>query len=201
MGLARAAAARTLADWAEPQQPPHTPSAEPQPNQPVPPQADHQPASHANPAPNRPAGRPATPAPAKPTDPAVLFTRLAAVVRDCIALEARIAAGATPRAPKPQQPPPEAHADSRREPLLEAFRFVTAKIPNRAATLRDITARLDEELASDPDQAYGSADFLACICEDFGIAIDYTKLPDEYLFHPIDPPYADYDDPRATSPP
>ncbi len=195
MGLARAAAARTIADWAEPEQ-----SQSPQPTAP---HADREPAPPPNPAAarSRPARHPATPASAKPTDPAVLFTRLAAVVRDCIALEARLAAGATPRAPNASSRPPEAHADSRREPLLEAFRFVTAKIPNRAATLRDITARLDEELASDPDQAYGSADFLATICEDFGIEIDYTKLPDEYLFYPIDPPYADYGDPRATSPP
>ncbi len=192
MDLARAAAARTLADWSEPQQPP---TAEPE--------LVHPPAPPANPTRSANTTRSSTTrATTKPTDPAVLFTRLAAVVRDCIALEARLAAGGSPRAPNRR---PESHAcsDSRREPLLEAFRFVTANIPGRAATMRDITARLDEELAADPDQAYGSADFLACICEDFGIEIDYTKLPDEYLFYPIDPPYDDDDasDPRATSPP
>ncbi len=204
MGLARAAAARTLTDWAEPEQPSLTQPAEPQ--------ADREPAeSHANPAPApRPlASRPSTPSSAKPADPAVLFTRLAAIVRDCIALEARLAASAagtsntanTSRAPM-RQPP-----DPRRAKLQEGLRLVTTGHPDRAALLRETTARADEHLAADPDQTIEIPDLLINICEDLGIDIDFTKRPDEFLFTTYDPPdyNDDFDDvapdPRATSPP
>jgi hypothetical protein len=76
MQLARAAAARTLADWAAPEP---------------------------SPAPHRPA--PA--ASYKPTDPAILFTRFAAVARACVA--SRPASPPAPRppnaAPTPAAPP------------------------------------------------------------------------------------------------
>ena len=58
MGLARGAAARTLADWAEPEQPSRNPSAEPPFTQPAEPQAEREAAPHANPAPRLAAGRP-----------------------------------------------------------------------------------------------------------------------------------------------
>src|ERR1700733_5574380 len=91
MQLARAAAARTPSDPAT-----------------VP---------HANPAPRRAAANVARWYTYKPTDPAVLFTRLAATVRDCVALEARLAAGpgGTSRAVTLQL-----RADPRRAPVREA---------------------------------------------------------------------------------
>ncbi len=194
MGLARAAAARTLADWAEPEQPP---PAEPQINESAEPQLNETAVPHTNPAPSRKASRPA--ASAKPTDPALLFTRLAAIVRDCIALESRLAAsaagtanhGGTSRAPP----------DPRRPKLQEALRLVTTNLPDRAALLRETTTRADEHLAADPDQTIEIPDLLINICEDLGIEINFKTLPDEFLFTTYNPIDFDDSDPRATSPP
>ncbi len=198
MGLARAAAARTLADWAEPEQPPRNPPAEPPFTQPAEPQAEREAAPHANPAPRLAASRLSARSSPKPTDPAVLFTRLAAVVRDCIALEARLAAGTAGTSRAPVRP-----ADPRRAKLQEALRLVTTNHPDRAALLRETTYRADEHLAADPDQTIEIPDLLINICEDLGIEIDFTKLPDEFLFTTYDP--VDFDDsapdPRAHSPP
>ncbi len=206
MDLARAAAARTLADWAEPPEQQEDPqisqTAEPPLIQPAEPQANCEAAPHANPA------RSLSARSAKPTDPALLFTRLAAIVRDCIALESRLAASAagifsaagtsnTSRAPT-RQPP-----DPRRPKLQEALRLVTTGLPDRAALLRETTARADEHLAADPDQTIEIPDLLINICEELGIEINFKTLPDEFLFTTYDP--VDFDDsapdPRATSPP
>ncbi len=204
MGMARAAAARALADWAEPEQPPPADqqlneSAEPL-TQPAEPHAAHEPAPHTDTVRSLQASRPATSA--KPTDPALLFTRLAAIVRDCIALEARLAASAagtsnTSRAPL-RQPP-----DPRRPKLQEALRLVTTGLPDRAALLRETTARADEHLAADPDQTIEIPDLLINICEELGIEINFKTLPDEFLFTNNDPIDVDAPapDPRATSPP
>jgi len=76
MQLARAAAARALTESAEPQQSPAT--AEPESMQPAEPQLPQLP--QPLPAPRRAASRSTTTHAPKPTDPATLFTRLAAVV-------------------------------------------------------------------------------------------------------------------------
>jgi hypothetical protein len=165
MQLARAAAARTLADWAEPEAPATAPP-----------------------------GAAGTASP-KQTDPAILFTRFAAVVRDCVALEARIAAGA---APTPRAASLVLRADPRRAPLREAFRHATIKHPDHADLLRATTTRLDEHLAADTEQTTAPPHLFATICTELGIAIDLATLPDEYLnalYEATNP------DPRATSPP
>jgi hypothetical protein len=183
MQLARAAAARTFADWAEP---------EPLPTEPADPPADRAPAPH--PAPRRPASA----ASHKSTDPAVLFTRLAATVRDCIALESRLAAGVTSA-----QTTFTLRADPRRALLREAFGIVTKNHPDRAALQREATTRLDERLANDPDQTLQPARFLIEICEDLGIPLDIGKLADKFLFTPkkTAPTGNQAPNPRATSPP
>ena len=139
----------------------------------------------------------------KQIDPAVLFTRLAAVVRDCIALEARLTAGtgATARAITLQL-----RADPRRAPVREAFRDAIKNHPDRAELSRETTTRLDEQLAADPDQTIGLGNLLFDICNELGIEVDLATVPDEFLTSysdPTDPgeavtnaPY-----PRATSPP
>jgi hypothetical protein len=191
MQLARAAAARTLADWAEPEA---SPEAEPH----VTPAAAAPPADRETapaPTPRRPAAYAA-----KPTDPAVLFTRLAAVVRDCIALEARLAgAPAAPPAVRARL----LRADPRRAPLFEVFRRTVENHPDRAALTREITACIDEHLEADPDRTLAPADLLDAICTEFGIEIDFAKLPDEYLFGADDMTEVDDDDlePCATYPP
>jgi hypothetical protein len=201
MQLARAAAARTLTNWAEPEQPPAAQT------QSIPMSATHsdpEAAPQSNPAPTRGTTGHATPtASYKPTDPAVLFTRLAAVVRDCVALEARLTAGtgATTRAVSLQL-----RADPRRAPVREAFRQAIENHPDRAELLRETTTRLDEQLANDPDQTIGLGNLLFDICNELGIEVDLATVPDEFLTsysEPTDPdeavtnaPY-----PRATSPP
>ena len=192
MTLARAAAARALTDWAEPEAPP---TAEPEP---LSEQAAEAPITQ--PAPTKPR-RTATASAASPkqADPAVLFTRLAAVVRACIALESRIAAGA-PEAPSATTFRP---ADPRLELLREGFGIVIKNHPDRAKLMREATTRLDEKLATDPDHALQPARFLIAVCEDLGIELDLGKLADKYLFKPKKPaPHSTRAPvPQATYPP
>jgi hypothetical protein len=196
MQLARAAAARTLTNWGEPEQPPA-----PEPS-PIP---AAEPPSHPETAP--PHNRALTPhraaASYKPIDPAVLFTRFAAVVRDCIALEVRLtaSAGPTPRAATLQL-----RADPRRAPLREAFRQAIEKHPDRADLQRETTTRVDERLTADPDQTVGLGTLFFNLCDELGIEVDLAIVPDEFLTSysetttpneaVTNPP-----DPRATSPP
>jgi hypothetical protein len=187
MELARLAAARTLASWAEPEEPPQI-AAAPCTKTPAPP-PDHE------------ALPPATPARIschRPTDPALLFTRLAATVRDCIALEARLAAAAAGTRNIFMR-----RSDPRRAPLRQALCLATQNHPGHAELRHEATTLLDAELAADPDQTIDPADLLAAICDDLGITIDFAALPDEYLFASTGTPNQDKDtpDPRATSPP
>jgi hypothetical protein len=185
MQLARLAAARALADWAAPENqsataaPPSIPTAEPHPDRKTAPPED-----------------PARPSSQRPTDPALIFTRLAATVRDCIALESRLAAAHT-------RGPLMLRADPRRAPLREVLHRATENHPGRAELRRETTSLLDDQLAADPDQIIPPADLLAAICDELGIAIDFATLPDDYLFafSETTNPAKDAPDPRATSPP
>jgi hypothetical protein len=208
MQLARAAATRTLADWAEPEapqavEPLEPPATEPSLTEPAQPLADRETAPHATPTPRRPAVPAASTASYKPTDPAVLFTRLAAVVRDCIALESRLATGAAeaPRASTPRASTPR--ADPRRALLREAFGLVTKNHPDRAQLNREANTRLDEHLEADPEQTIEIGYVLIDICEELGIELDLAKIPNKYLFRPdaMVNQGKDAPDPRATSPP
>jgi len=197
MQLARAAAARALADWADPGQtettePPSTPEAAPHPTE--------APAGH--PTPRRPTAAPRVASP-RPADPALLFTRLAGVVRDCITLATRL--GAAPAAPsgapaRAQPLPP----DPRRPLLAEILTRATATHPDRAALNRGIATRLEEHLEDDPGQTRHPTEILDAICAEFHIEPDWAKLPDTYLnalCEGLEDPAADDEDPRATSPP
>jgi hypothetical protein len=178
MQVARAAAARTLADLAEREAAPPAP----------------EPAAQAQ----EPATRPPRPAAAKPTDPGLLFVRVTKVVRDCVALEAKLAAGT--------QTTTSLHRrDPRRATLQDAFRLVTKHHPDRIDLIRAATARLDEELAADPNQTADVPELLFAIADELGIDIDLATLPDEFLgFTPKAHHKVEDDDapaPRATSPP
>jgi hypothetical protein len=201
MQLARAAAARTLTNWAKPEQPP---ASAPQSIPTAAPQSDPETAPQSNPAPTRhAAGHPTSTASYKQIDPAVLFTRFAAVVRDCIALETRLTAGAGPTS---RAVTLQLRADPRRAPAREAFDQAIKNHPDRAILLRETTSRLDEELTADADQTLGAGNFFFAICHELGIEIDLAILPDELLLSYVDTtaraeaetnvPY-----PRATSPP
>jgi hypothetical protein len=200
MQLARAAAARTLTNWAEPE---HPPASEPPSTPAVELQSDPATAPHPGPAPRRATAQIAGVSSYKPTDPAVLFTRLAAVVRDCIALEARLTAGARPIT---RAPCPRFCADPRRVALRDAFDRAIENDPDRADLLRKTATHLDEELAADADQAIVPGHLFVTLCHELGIELDLATLPDNYLTAHIETttpneavPRAPY--PRATSPP
>jgi hypothetical protein len=210
MQLARAAAARALADLAEPdpspapqtaaQPAPHRiPAADPFPAE-IEPRAKSETASSAAAA-RRAAFDVPRPGTAKRIDPATLFTRLAAIVRDCIALEARLAG--TAAAQTAATPALPCRPDRRRDHLREAFRFVTSSRPDRATLVPALDQRLDDALAADPGRTIDLAELMDEICAEFGIELDYASLPDKYLFVPADLEIGAEDDfdPRATSPP
>ncbi len=157
MELARDAAARARTAMAEPETP--APTAE-------------------RPIEVPPAARPARPAAArKPPDPALVFVRLAKVVRDCMLLEAKLAAG-MPATPADTSERP---ADPRHAILQDAFGHVTRHHPDRAALIRETSARLADHLAADPEQTIEIAELLYKICGELGIAIDLVTLPNKYL--------------------
>jgi hypothetical protein len=180
MDLARAAAAKARAEWADPEHPP----TEDEPPEP----AAEPPSRPAQASPPRAA---AIRAPAaKPTDSATIFTRLTATVLACITLEARLAAGLTPTR---RDTSPALRADPRRAPLRDIFRRITELHPDRAELVRETTARIDEDLEADPDQTNDLPTIFFTICEAFGIEVDLAILPDSILG--LAP------DPCATSPP
>jgi hypothetical protein len=183
MDLARAAAAKTLADWAKPEEPP---AAAP------PPEPERAAPTLLAAKPPRAPGTSLRAATAKPADMATIFTRLAATVRDCVAMEARLAAGLIPTS---RGTSPALRADPRRASLQNIFRRITDHHPDRAELIRDTTARIDEDLAADPDRTIDLPELFFKICEDFAIEVDLATLPDQFLGLAEDP------DPRATSPP
>jgi hypothetical protein len=131
----------------------------------------------------------------KSIDPALLFTRVAATVRDCIALEARLAAGLIQPAGSAAPPGARHPQDPRRAFLDEALAFITKTHPDRAALRREAAARADAALAADPDQKLDLHLLLFTLCDELAIEVDFAHLPDEYLGPPI------IIDPHATSPP
>jgi len=200
MQLARATAARALADLAVPEAPEQQPEA---------PQSERQAAEPPPEAalavtPRRTAARPTTTS-RTPTDPGQAFIRLAAAVCELTALEAGLAARRGTSSPAPR-------ADPRREPLLKAFREVTEHAENRAILRYEFAFRLDNELTADPEQILGLPELFIPLCEALEIELDYAKLSDEIIGmgpatgangeilgddpHRIQPPNT-----RATSPP
>ncbi len=207
MQLARAAAAQALARLAEPEAPAaEEREAEPPPDPPEKPPSERP----ANAAPATPRGatfRALTSL--KPIDPALLYIRLTTAICSCIALQTRLAQN-----PANQQTTldPAIRADPRRIPIREGFRIVLYRNPDYTPLIRETSARLDEELATDPERTRTISELLTAICEDLGIEIDYSKLPNEYLSvqpeditqEEIDTPIFDWEralQPRATSPP
>ena len=182
MQLARATAAKALADLAAPEQPEDEPE----------PLAAEAPSEAALATPPRRIST--TPAGARKTDPVTSFIRLATAVCEIIALEAGLAAG--PAASRPGLVSPALRADPRREPLLKAFREVTEHKQDRSAARYEFARLLDEELTADPDQILGYPEIFYPICMSLGIELDVSKLSDQIIG--MDPPA---EDPRATSPP
>ena len=206
MQLARATAAKALADLALPE-PAEPPAEEPQP-QPLsaepPPEAAPATPRH---APSRPPGA----IPRKPPDPIQSFLRLAAAVCACIALEARLSLG--PVATGSRLVSPALRADPRRDPLVKTFREITEHAQDRGSLRHDFIARLDEELTADPDQILSLPELFFPLCAEIKFEPDLAKLPDaiigmdpNHIYRgdelPEDDPYfTPIPNPRATSPP
>ena len=204
MQLARATAARALADLAAPDPPeeePEAPQSEPQAAEPAP-----EPAQAATP--RRAAAKSPGTTSRKPTDPVTAFIRLATAVCEIIALEAGLTASPTRIRGNIS---PALRADPRRVPLLEAFRDQTAKAPDRGALGREAAELLDEDLTADPEQLRDASEFFFAICEELSIEINYAIVPDLLLgcgpvktdadYPPDDPIWQHPPRPCATSPP
>ncbi len=77
---------------------------------------------------------------------------------------------------------------------------------DRTELIRETTARIDHDLAADPDRAETLSNIFFRICEDLEIEVDLARLPDEFLgiaqdTQDDDDPATRAPDPRATSPP
>jgi hypothetical protein len=198
MQLARATAARALADLAEPE----TWEAQEAAPQSEPLAAEPLPEAALAAAPRRAGGRPTGAGSTRGIDPVTSFIRLAKAVCELIALEAGLAAGP---ATKGGLVSPALRADPRREPLLQAFREVTEHKQDRSAARYEFARLLDEELTADPDQILGYPEIFYPICMSLGIELDVSKLSDQIIGMdppPEDDPYQRQPPkPRATSPP
>jgi hypothetical protein len=203
MQLARATAARALADLAEPEAPeeqPEAPQSEPQAAKRPP-----EPAATPRQTPKSPTTATAS---RKPTDPVTSFIRLATAICEIIALEAGLAAGP---APIRGQVSPQLRADPRRLLLIEALNDQIKKHPDRTALRRQIATFLDNDLTADPDQEKDASEFFFVTLNHFDIEVDYNLVPDLLLgygpvatdadYPPDHPIWKDPLIPRAAYPP
>jgi hypothetical protein len=206
MQLARATAARALADLAQPDPPEEAEEPEPEPHPaplPAEPRQETAPAT-----PRRTPTRPTAATNKKPPDPVTAFIRLAAAICELIALEAQITAGP---APIRGQISPQLRADPRRLPLIEALNDQIKKHPDRTALRRQIASFLDTELTADPDQEKDASEFFFVTLNHFDIEVDYNLVPDLLLgygpvatdadYPPDHPIWRDPLIPRAAYPP
>jgi hypothetical protein len=199
MQLARATAAKALADLAQPETPeeqePPEPPAAPEP-------LEAAPAA----TPRRATTR--SPGPPKQPDPVTAFLRLATAVCACIALEAQIALGPVTPASAFS---PTLRADPRRKPLRDAIIQITERDPDRIDLRRALLARIDADLTLDPDRHQNVHEVFCHILDDFELEPDMSKLSDEIIgmgLYPDDPKLPDdhpflnpTPHPKATSPP
>jgi len=204
MQLARATAAKALADLAEPD-PPEQPAEEllsQLPAEKPPPEA----AQIATPRRTSPKS-PGTP---RKTDAVTSFIRLAKAVCELIALEAGLAAGPTTKSGIIS---PTLRADPRRAFLRDGFLLVTEHQTDRAALRRLASDRCDEILEADPERTKTLPSIFFPLCEELGIEPDTSKLSDEIIgmdlyteedhqaFLEKYPDWSPIPKPRATSPP
>jgi hypothetical protein len=122
---------------------------------------------------------------AKTPDFALIVTRLSTAARQAMALEAKLAGAKFPGSGAKTKLPPSAEKpappDPRRDVLRQAFDLFTAKSPNRKELRSALQARIDQDLAADPEGAMTARKILRKIVEDFDIEADYAKFPDELL--------------------
>jgi hypothetical protein len=204
MNLARATAAKALADLAEPEQP--EPAEQPLEALSAEPLTAEPPPEAAQP----PARRPRPSGTTRKIDPVLAFIRIAAAIRELIALEAGLAAGP---ATKSGIISPTLRADRRRPFLQDAIQLVTEHHSDRTALRRAMNTRSDEILEADPDQKQTLPKIFFPLCEELGIEPDTSKLSDEIIgmdlyteedhraFLEKYPDWSPIPKPRATSPP
>jgi hypothetical protein len=134
-------------------------------------------------------------------DPTLAFARATRAVRQAIALETRIAA-AEP-APARAQPAPAFAHDPRRPALRQALYKLADAEPERAARTqlrRHIDERIEHELLADPGADLPPGDVFAAICDDLGLRLDPSALPDELLGLPPAPRKPDGSAPLTQAP-
>jgi hypothetical protein len=134
-------------------------------------------------------------------DPTLAFARATCAVRQAIALETRIAAAEL--APARAQPAPASAHDPRRPALRQALYKLADAEPERAARAqlrRHIDERIEHELLADPGADLPPGDVFAAICDDLGLHLDPSALPDELLGLPPAPRKPDGNAPLTQSP-
>jgi hypothetical protein len=126
---------------------------------------------------------PKTPGP----DPRDVFNRLTRTIRDNLALEARIAAGKIPDAPR-EDPLPNPSSDPRRQPISafvhDAIEDSTLPKATRAALHDRVEPILEDVLASDPEITRVGGELAAAICGHLGIPYKTSRMADELLVLP-----------------
>ena len=118
------------------------------------------------------------------------FERYARTIRLLITAEHRIANPAAIRRPYRVA----TLTDDPRRPQLRTFLHqATRSAPDRAALRRELEITVERTLERDPAKSHPAAELLSEICEQYGLPFDITKLPDDFLELPVDPPEPAYE--------
>jgi hypothetical protein len=124
----------------------------------------------------------------KPPDAILAFSRICRCVRDTMALEARIAAGKLPAAPRAAS---DAASDPRRPAIKNFILELIDKAPQPKTLKASFREQLDplvtEYLENDPEQDLPPCAIILEICEEIGLPCSTSDMPDELLIRPHRP--------------
>jgi len=138
-------------------------------------------------------------------DPALLFIRLSAMVRACIAQHARLAAGKIPAAPRTRRPTSPPGSDPRRHPISAFLHDAIEDSPKpkevRAEIHKQVEPIIDEYLASDPAMVHAGAGAVIEICQEFDIPYDPARMPAQLRYPPCHEEFLLAEETNATGPP
>jgi hypothetical protein len=112
-------------------------------------------------------------------DPRYVFLRLSRFVRDIIVLEARLAAGKRPPAPRNTS---RGSADPRAPAIRNFMNEIIEASPLapsiKAGFHNQLNDLIAQCIAADPDRHHPAASIVASICEELGLACDTANLAD-----------------------
>jgi hypothetical protein len=138
-------------------------------------------------------------------DPNLLFVRLSAMVRACIAQHARLAAGKIPAAPRARRPTSQPGTDPRRHQISAILHDAIEDSPKpkevRAEIHKAVEPIIDEYLASDPLMRHAGGSAVIDICQEFDIPFDPARMPAALRYPPGQEHFFAEDETAATGPP